>query len=360
MTSDLTLTSVLPLSTKAKRGFRSWQQQPKDIMFPLCHTPCKFTEKQSLYWHCSLLLFHFRHLGTAHILCLTLSTIVEAVQIPASPPFQAIIRKEHKVRATVPSFVPIIVLSVCSLGVFVLKSTDVSENECEETVEPCGPYAQCFYEKGNISCRCHVGFNHTDGKVNFTPFDGQCIGELVCQSVCVCVNMCLWWMVMCPFLVQLESVLTVFPVLLSDINECIGNKEICGFNAYCSNRIGNFSCVCQSGYTNTSGSRGNCTGELRTCLGCFIFKGRIHPKIKLKNMRAFISHFLSMPIKRNKKEVWVFLLVSILVDIGETQKTGQWWDGASCLLKVQCYLFDEVTHSRSFLLVGRLVFHIRQ
>ncbi|XP_076004043.1 adhesion G protein-coupled receptor E5 isoform X2 [Genypterus blacodes] len=97
--------------------------------------------------------------------------------------------------------------------------SSVDENECKEVKDRCGPNSVCSYKNGVVSCRCREGFNHTEGKENFTGFVGQCL----------------------------------------DINECILNKEICGFGAKCSNEMGNYTCKCHSGYINSRGSRGNCT-----------------------------------------------------------------------------------------------------
>ena len=35
----------------------------------------------------------------------------------------------------------------------------------------------------------------------------------------------------------------------SDIDECQGNSIICNENAECSNTVGNYTCLCQPGYT---------------------------------------------------------------------------------------------------------------
>lgn len=45
---------------------------------------------------------------------------------------------------------------------------------------------------------------------------------------------------------------------LSDINECIPDKAICGHMAYCTNQIGSYTCTCHVGYTNITG---RCEGE---------------------------------------------------------------------------------------------------
>lgn len=120
----------------------------------------------------------------------------------------------------------------------------------------CGDNSNCFNTNGSYYCQCRAGFeNLQKGRpTNFTAKAGQCIGKFkyVCVYECRCVC-------------ALDHVtLTVFSfVPLSDTNECIKNKNICGKLAKCENLIGSYRCVCPSGYVDKSNDNRteHCEGE---------------------------------------------------------------------------------------------------
>jgi len=48
----------------------------------------------------------------------------------------------------------------------------------------------------------------------------------------------------------------------ADTDECASNNGGCDTNAACSNNLGSFTCVCNTGYT---GDGFSCTGDKKTC-----------------------------------------------------------------------------------------------
>ena len=63
--------------------------------------------------------------------------------------------------------------------------------------------------------------------------------------------------------IEFSSIILIFNVHVTDIDECEEDPEICGFNAKCNNTLGNFTCSCLSGYEGTAGV--NCT-DINECL----------------------------------------------------------------------------------------------
>ena len=49
-----------------------------------------------------------------------------------------------------------------------------------------------------------------------------------------------------------------------DINECTGGTDNCSANAACSNTVGAFDCICNSGFTDTLGDGTQCDGNKPT------------------------------------------------------------------------------------------------
>ena len=43
-------------------------------------------------------------------------------------------------------------------------------------------------------------------------------------------------------------VISLYPGLIVDINECLENENTCGSNGVCNNTIGSYHCVCVAGY----------------------------------------------------------------------------------------------------------------
>ncbi|XP_033989790.1 adhesion G protein-coupled receptor E1-like isoform X3 [Trematomus bernacchii] len=111
-------------------------------------------------------------------------------------------------------------LTECSLGFNTARGQKcVDMNECEETPGICRGHADCFNTNGSFLCRCHQGYSHSEGLVNFTK-DGHC----------------------------------------QEVNECIEFTNICGAAAQCTNLVGSYECTtCNLGYSNNGFS--NCTAD---------------------------------------------------------------------------------------------------
>lgn len=54
--------------------------------------------------------------------------------------------------------------------------------------------------------------------------------------------------------------LDLFLFILTDVDECIDRIDDCAENATCTNEVGNFTCICNTGY---SGNGRVCEGKIK-------------------------------------------------------------------------------------------------
>uniref|UniRef100_A0A672ZNF2 Adhesion G protein-coupled receptor E1-like n=1 Tax=Sphaeramia orbicularis TaxID=375764 RepID=A0A672ZNF2_9TELE len=99
---------------------------------------------------------------------------------------------------------------------FLLRKKSVWD-ECDidpGDIGPCGLNANCLNAYGSFYCQCKAGFTAGQHTVNFSA-----------ESSASC----------------------------RDINECLEGGHICGPNAQCINRIGDYSCSCKKGFISSTG-----------------------------------------------------------------------------------------------------------
>ena len=146
--------------------------------------------------------------------------------------------------------------------------TSTDTDECEQTLARCGNHAICINTIGSFYCLCEPGYKERSNKKEFNVLNGQCLGTnflfTFLQEVCMCLRLLCWPMTFLSMCVSSTHGVT-------DINECLDIKDICGPNAYCNNTIGNYTCICGSGYAKLHASSGKCNGGI--CL--FAVKCRV-------------------------------------------------------------------------------------
>ncbi|XP_033976240.1 adhesion G protein-coupled receptor E5 [Trematomus bernacchii] len=174
-------------------------------------------------------------------------------------------------------------LTECSLGFNTAKGQKcVDRNECEETLGICRGHADCFNTNGSFLCRCHQGYSHSEGLVNFTK-DGHC------QEV----NECIEFTNICGAAAQCTNLMGSYECTTCnlgysnngfsnciDINECyeaqMKQEDLCGSEGTCINSNGSYCCSCSKGYTNYGNNSTKCSP-----LKCDSFKGNGGPASSL-------------------------------------------------------------------------------
>ncbi|XP_029998012.1 adhesion G protein-coupled receptor E1 [Sphaeramia orbicularis] len=115
------------------------------------------------------------------------------------------------------SFIVVLSKPSCPKGFSLKKKVCVDEDECDidpGDIGPCGLNANCLNAYGSFYCQCKAGFTAGQHTVNFSA-----------ESSASC----------------------------RDINECLEGGHICGPNAQCINRIGDYSCSCKKGFISSTG-----------------------------------------------------------------------------------------------------------
>ncbi|XP_068435017.1 adhesion G protein-coupled receptor E5 isoform X2 [Clinocottus analis] len=108
----------------------------------------------------------------------------------------------------------------CENGFIVMDQTCTDHNECAidedypDEVGPCGENADCHNTFGSFYCQCADGFTSSTGALNF---------KAGTSATC------------------------------KDVNECLKDKDTCGFDATCFNTIPHYSCICDDGFISTTG-----------------------------------------------------------------------------------------------------------
>ncbi|XP_041443708.1 adhesion G protein-coupled receptor E1 [Xenopus laevis] len=116
-----------------------------------------------------------------------------------------------------------LLIAACALVIFT-GAQDISE--CLENPKICGENIQCRNTLGGYKCVCHSGYQTNKNKTEFCHNEKN--------------NTC------------------------EDINECLENKNICGANAHCNNTVGEYKCVCHSGYQTKGNKTEFCHNETYT------------------------------------------------------------------------------------------------
>ncbi|KAL3067192.1 hypothetical protein OYC64_017013 [Pagothenia borchgrevinki] len=174
-------------------------------------------------------------------------------------------------------------LTECSHGFNTARGQKcVDRNECEETAGICRGHADCFNTNGSFLCRCHQGYSHSEGLVNFTK-DGHC------QEV----NECIEFTNICGPAAQCTNLMGSYECTTCnlgysnngfsnciDINECyeaqMKQEDLCGSEGTCINSNGSYCCSCSKGYTNYGNNSTKCSP-----LKCDSFNGNGGPASSL-------------------------------------------------------------------------------
>ena len=116
---------------------------------------------------------------------------------------------------------------------FLFNCADV--NECNsDDLNNCHENANCTNTEGSFTCSCKPGYTG-DGVT--------CTSKLV---------------MIIAFLFSFSgSIVTCFPSMFIDIDECEMGTHTCSSNASCTDTDGSFNCTCREGY---EGDGFNCTG----------------------------------------------------------------------------------------------------
>lgn len=133
------------------------------------------------------------------------------------------------VLAVYQSFIVALSEKSCSKGFYLEKQDCLDENECDVDpgeITPCGSNAKCLNSYGSFYCQCNAGFRTRNHAVNFSA-----------ESSASC----------------------------RDINECLEDKNICGPNAQCNNRIGDYNCSCKKGFFSSTGVKTFLNNDSVTC-----------------------------------------------------------------------------------------------
>ncbi|XP_071241199.1 adhesion G protein-coupled receptor E1-like isoform X1 [Salvelinus alpinus] len=208
-------------------------------------------------------------------------------------------------------------VSGCPPGFSKIEKDCIDEDECnppsdyydDDPVTPqiCGENAACINTEGSFYCQCALGFRSSSQRMNFTAASPEkCIDTfkkegawIRNQSVSEVATICLMqrntspshrvdqavdcglWNVVpllfndCVKLMNIDrnwntlshtSIQSIPNMLnMSDINECLENKDTCCPNAECHNVLGSYSCICNEGFVSSTGAESFTFGQRATC-----------------------------------------------------------------------------------------------
>ncbi|KAK2833593.1 hypothetical protein Q5P01_017482 [Channa striata] len=150
-------------------------------------------------------------------------------------------------------------------------------DECQMTLDFCGPYCSCTNTIGSYICICWTGFaapNSTvqPGSLNQCTDIDECQTTLdLCGPSSICTNTIGSYECACfsGFTTMDSEIPPASSNPCTDIDECQATLFYCGPYSNCTNAIGSYTCTCWSGFTVTDseippGSSNECT-DINEC-----------------------------------------------------------------------------------------------
>eukprot|EP00058_Branchiostoma_floridae_P027787 XP_002613278.1 hypothetical protein BRAFLDRAFT_68243 [Branchiostoma floridae] len=161
-------------------------------------------------------------------------------------------------------------LCLCNTGYMGNGTSCADIDECNEGSDNCHSNATCSNSDGSYSCDCTVGY-YGDGTscwdVNECTTGSDCAENATCTNIegsffCLCNHGYTGNGLICTDVLVFRMRTECFRrSVISDIDECAEDTNICHTNATCRNTDGSYSCVCDVGFV---GNGTTCT-DINEC-----------------------------------------------------------------------------------------------